>query len=59
MTDDQYDDRDINSPTVEINEDENGNVVATAVIDTSIASSHMSHPDSIDSIADGEFVDIE
>jgi hypothetical protein len=52
-------DRDINSPTIDIHEDEHGNVVAAAVIEYPISRSHLDRRNSIKSIADGEFLDVE
>ncbi|CAJ1496482.1 hypothetical protein MU0083_001430 [[Mycobacterium] kokjensenii] len=48
-----------NPPTVEVEFGDNGRVKLTAVIDTALSKSLLSDPDSIASIADNEFTDVQ
>jgi hypothetical protein len=58
MNSDDPDDRDNNHPTIDVTFGENGEVTATAVIDTQISTSLLRDADSVTSIAEGEFLDI-
>jgi hypothetical protein len=59
MNSDEPDDRDNNRPTIEVTNGENGRMTASAVLDSRISISHLRDADSIASITEGEFLDVE
>jgi len=59
MSSDDPDDRDNNRPTIKVTNGENGRKTASAVLDSRISISHLRDAESIASIAEGEFLDVE
>lgn len=59
MSTDDPDDRDNNRPTIEVTNGQNGRMTASAVLDSRISISHLRDAESIGSIVDGEFLDVE
>jgi hypothetical protein len=59
MNSHEPDDRDNNRPTIEVTNGENGRMTASAVLDSRISITRLRDAQSIASIAEGEFLDVE